>query len=199
MLPPVFLAVKVAQRLACWADGWQQKERPVQESIPRGARTGKAPSGSHLPVRTCSNPVVQGLDGSSVVARCCRGLPCLPSVTSPLSRTSGMLPVTGPSNIFTPQEQRRSAAEPLTSHAGGVVATKSVRLGGPSWLASLEASAGRSWQPWQRGVVRRGDGPLQPSTWPLLAGTQAHWPPCFPRDGLDTPLKGHKMANFCHF
>ena len=63
---------------------------------------------SPLPVRTCSDPVVQGLDGSSVLPRraserrpAALAVTCVPSVTSPLSRTSGMLPVTGPSNIFT--------------------------------------------------------------------------------------------------
>ena len=68
----------------------------------------------------CGDSVVQGLDGGRVVAgrrsvyrqvRYLRirresqgqlpGVTCVPSVTSPLSRTSGMLPVTGPSNMFT--------------------------------------------------------------------------------------------------
>ena len=31
----------------------------------------------------------------------CPAVTCVPSVTSPLSRTSGILPVTGPSNMFT--------------------------------------------------------------------------------------------------
>ena len=67
----------------------------------------------------CGDPVVQGLDGGCVVAGGCRvhrqvcylrvgrqskgQLPCgdVRTVTSPLSRISGMLPVTGPSNMFT--------------------------------------------------------------------------------------------------
>ena len=86
-------------------------------AVARGAIAGQR-AAVQLGGQLCGDSVVQGLDGRRVVAGGCRvhrqvhylsvrresqGKPavtCVPSVTSPLSRTSGMLPVTGPSNMF---------------------------------------------------------------------------------------------------